>query len=170
MHEQINENEVEPISKTRKKKEMKALRKMGEQLVGLSERRLKELDLPLRLFDAVLAAKGIHAHGARLRQIKYIGSIIREIDFEPIKEGLSLMDRNLTKKNAEFHRLEQYRDGFISGDATLFTEIFNEYPNTDRQRLKQLARNAIKEKKAEKGVKHSRTLFKYLREISETGI
>ncbi len=166
MNEQIPENEIQPISKTRKKQEMKALQKMGERLVGLSEGQLKDLKLPSRLFDAVLDAKGMRSHGARRRQMKFIGAIIREIDPEPITTGLALIDRGLALNNAAFHQLERLRNRLISGDSDSLSEILEKYPHTDRQRLKQLVRNAIKEKQAEKGIKHYRALFKYLKELS----
>ncbi len=166
MTEQIDGNGKEPVSKTRKKQEMKILQKMGERLVGLSDKQLKGLLLPPRLFDAVQDAKDMRSHGARRRQIKYIGAIIRDIDPEPIKAALAQQDRKKTEMDAAFHRLENLRDGLMGGDSRKFTEIVNQYPHTDRQRLRQLVRNAIKEKDAEKGTKHYRALFKYLKELA----
>ena len=169
MTEQINKNEIEPISKTHKKKEMKALQEMGKRLVRLSERQLKDLKLPSRLFDAVLDAKAIKSHGAKHRQMKFIGAVIRDIDPEPIRTGLARIDQKLAIKDSAFHKLERLRDRLMSGDSNVFGEIHAEYPFTDRQRLKQLVRNAINEKKTEKGVKHHRVLFRYLKALSETG-
>ncbi len=166
MIEQINDNGIEPVSKTRKKQEMKELQKIGEQLVGLSDKQLKSLGLPSRLFDAVHNAKSMRSHGARRRQIKYISAIIRDMDPEPIKSALDHIDRNKTEIDSAFHHLENLRDGLIGGDNRKFAEIVNQYPHTDRQRLRQLIRNAIKEKDAEKGTKHYRALFKYLKELS----
>ncbi len=166
MTEQINDNGIEHVSKTRKKQEMKVLQKIGERLVGLSDKQLKGLRLPPRLLDAVNDAKGMRSHGARRRQIKYIGAVIRDIDPEPIKSALAQIDRNKMEMDATFHHLENLRDGLISGDSHKFAEIVSQYPHTDRQRLRQLVRNAIKEKDTEKGTKHYRALFKYLKELS----
>jgi len=47
-----------PPSKTRRKHAMHALQDLGEALVALDPRRLKELDLPERLMDAVVQARG----------------------------------------------------------------------------------------------------------------
>ena len=170
MNEQIDENGAEPISRTRKKKELKALQRTGERLVDLSEGQIKNLNLPARLFDAVLDAKGMISHGARRRQMKFIGAIIRDIDPEPIRTGLDLIDRDLAVKNAAFHYMERLRDRLISGDKDVFREIHAEYPHTDLQRLRQLVRNAVKEKMAEEGgIKHYRALFKYLKELYMSG-
>jgi len=169
MNDSTNEKETAPISKTRMKKEMKALQIMGAQLVDLSEKQLKTLKLPPGLLKAVLDAKGMRSHGARRRQIKFIGAFIRDIDPEPIKTGLAFIDRDITEKNRAFHHLERLRDRLVGGDSASFSEILDHCPHTDRQRLRLLVRNAVKEKTSEKGVKHYRALFKYLKELYESG-
>ena len=169
MNDSTNENGAAPISKTRMKKEMKALQIMGEQLVGLSEKQLKTLNLPPGLLKAVLDAKGMRSHGAHRRQIKFIGAFIRDIDPEPIKTSLAFIDRDVRETNRTFHHLERLRDRLVGGDSASFSEILDQYPHTDRQRLQLLVRNAIKEKTSEKGVKHYRALFKYLKELYESG-
>jgi len=169
MNDRNNENDTAPISKTRMKKEMKALQTMGERLIGLSEKQLKTLELPPGLFTAVLDAKGIRSHGARRRQIKFIGALIRDSDPEPIKTGLAFIDRDIAEKNRALHHLEQLRDRLLAGDSASLNEILDQCPHTDRQRLRLLVRNAIKEKTSEKSVKHYRALFNYLKELYETG-
>ncbi len=169
MNDSTNENRTAPISRTRMKKEIKALQIMGEQLVGLPEKQLKVLKLPPGLLQAVLDAKGMRSHGAHRRQIKFIGALIRDIDPEPIKTGLAFIDRDITEKNRAFHHLERLRDRLVgAGDSAPFSEILDQCPHTDRQRLRLLVRNAIKEKASEKGVKHYRALFIYLKELYET--
>lgn len=169
MNDSTNENRTAPISRTRMKKEIKALQIMGEQLVGLPEKQLKALKLPPGLLQAVLDAKGMRSHGAHRRQIKFIGALIRDIDPEPIKTGLAFIDRDITEKNRVFHHLERLRDRLVDSDSASFSEILDQCPHTDRQRLRLLVRNAIKEKTSEKGVKHYRALFKYLKELYESG-
>jgi ribosome-associated protein len=169
MNDSTNENGTAPISKTRMKKEMKDLQIMGEQLVGLSEKQLKTLKLPPGLLTAVLDAKGMRSHGAHRRQIKFIGALIRDIDPEPIKASLAFIDRDIAEKNQAFHHLERLRDRLVGGDSASFSEILDQCPHTDRQRLRLLVRNAIKEKTSEKGVKHYRALFKYLKELYKSG-
>ena len=57
--------EVAPPSKTRRKLEMHALQALGEALVELDPARLATLDIPERLADAVLAARGMRLADAR---------------------------------------------------------------------------------------------------------
>ena len=76
-------NEAPPPSKTRRKHAMHALQDLGEALVALDPKRLRELDLPERLVDAVIQARGIRAHEGRRRQIQYILKLLRDVDPEP---------------------------------------------------------------------------------------
>jgi ribosome-associated protein len=53
---------------------------LGAQLVALSPGHLARLDLPGELHEAVLAAQGMRTHGARLRQMQFIGKLMRQLD------------------------------------------------------------------------------------------
>ena len=85
-------------SRTRKKKEDRALQRLGEALVALPSARLAAMDLPDELREAVEFARSISKHGARRRQIKYIGALLRHIDPQPIQIALEhLKQANLEK-------------------------------------------------------------------------
>ncbi len=79
---------MEQLSKTRKKKEALSLQALGEQLVKLSSAQLKSIDLPMVLLNAVTLAKSLKKHGAMLRQMQYIGALMRKHDSAPIQEAL----------------------------------------------------------------------------------
>ena len=67
-------------SKSQRKRDAHALQALGAQLVALSPGHLARLQLPVALREAVLAAQGMRAHGARLRQMQYIGKLMRQLD------------------------------------------------------------------------------------------
>jgi len=67
-------------SKTHRKREVHALQTLGIQLVALSIAQLARLDLPETLHEAVLAAQRMRSHGARTRQMQYIGKLMRQLD------------------------------------------------------------------------------------------
>src|SRR5574341_807520 len=71
--------EVRP-SKSQRKRDAHALQALGIQLVELSPARLARIALPEALREAVVAAQSMHQHGARLRQMQYIGKLMRELD------------------------------------------------------------------------------------------
>ena len=75
-------------SKTRRKNEDKALQRLGEQLVALPFGQLEIMGLPDELLTAIELARRIKSHGARRRQIQYIGVLMRHIDPQPIETAL----------------------------------------------------------------------------------
>jgi ribosome-associated protein len=75
-------------SRTRKKNEDRALQRLGEQLVALPFGQLETMELPDELLTAIEFARKIRSHGARRRQIQYIGVLMRHIDPQPIETAL----------------------------------------------------------------------------------
>lgn len=67
-------------SKSQRKRDAHVLQALGAQLVELSPTRLARMDLPDGLREAVLAAHGMRSHGARARQMQYIGRLMRQLD------------------------------------------------------------------------------------------
>ena len=193
--------EKERPSKSQKKREAEKLQKLGEALVALPEVEIHKMEIPEKLKDAVFAAQGqgMNKHGAKRRQLQFIGSIMRTLDPEPIEAALENISRGRANAQHQFKTMEKWRDEMIletltvsanqnveetdTNDAIGAMERFLEmYPKTDRQRLSQLIRNASKEssltlnpsnpppkKGAPKMHKSQRTLFRYIREMVENG-
>src|SRR2546428_8275818 len=67
-------------SKSQRKRDAQALQALGVQLVALSAAQLARLELPEDLHEAVVAAQRMRAHGARTRQMQYIGKVMRQLD------------------------------------------------------------------------------------------
>ena len=80
--------DTENKSRTRKKNEDRALQRLGEQLLALPFGQLKTMELPDELLTAIESAHKIKSHGARRRQIQYIGALMRHIDPQPIEAAL----------------------------------------------------------------------------------
>ncbi len=80
--------DFEKPSKSQRKREATALQSMGETLVALKPVQLAKIPLPDELREAVLAARQMQQHGARKRQLQYIGKLMRQIDPEPIRAAL----------------------------------------------------------------------------------
>lgn len=152
-------------SKSQRKREMHALQDLGEQLVKLSKEQFEKITLPDKLRDAIVEARHIHQHGARKRQLQYIGKLMRELDPAPIQEQLDTVLGHSRQAVQNLHDIERWRDRLLAeGDHTL-EELVAQYPNTDRQYLRQLIRNANKETHDNKPPKSARALFRYLRDL-----
>ena len=67
-------------SKSQRKRDAHALQTLGIQLVALSVAQLARLDLPEALHEAVMVAQRMHSHGARTRQMQYIGKLMRQLE------------------------------------------------------------------------------------------
>jgi ribosomal 50S subunit-associated protein YjgA (DUF615 family) len=67
-------------SKSQRKRDAQALQALGVQLVALSAAQLARLVLPEALHEAVVAAQRMRTHGARTRQLQYIGKVMRQLE------------------------------------------------------------------------------------------
>lgn len=151
-------------SKTRAKEEVEALQALGKRLVSVGNDRLKKLDIPESLRDAVLEAKKISSHGALRRQMQFIGKLMRDVDTDPIQEMLDELDGISNKANARFHALEKLRDRLIE-DESAITSLKNDYPELDVSALRTLRRNALKEQAEQKPPKAYRAIFQLLKSL-----
>jgi ribosome-associated protein len=164
-HEHNDELDEElPPSKTRIKKQMHDLQDLGEELTKLPNDKLRELDLPESLLEAVQEYKRINKFGAQKRQLQYIGRLMRDVDPAPITAKLSAWAGTSRQHTAWLHQVEHWRDRLLDQPDAL-TELMAAHPQADAQRLRTLIRNAQKEKEAAKPPKSYRELFQALRDV-----
>ena len=90
--------DMDEKSRTRKKNEDRALQRLGEQLVALPSGQLETIGLTDELLEAIEFARKIKKHGARRRQIQYIGALMRHIDPQPIETALERIRLGNRKK------------------------------------------------------------------------
>lgn len=156
------------VSKSQLKRESQALQTLGEQLVQLSKEQLAQIPLEDSLLDAIALAQRVRKkHEAYRRQLQYIGKLMRHLDAEPIEQALQQLMAPHQQANAEFHQLEQWRDRILTEGDSAINDVLQAFPDADRQRLRQLARQAKKEQSQDKPPKAARELFKYLRELKQ---
>lgn len=156
----------EPKSKTQKKREMHALQELGEALVALSAEQLAKFGLEDILLDAILDAQRMPSHGAKRRQLQYIGKLMRSVDPEPIAAMLEQIHQKGRAETARFHALERWRERLIEEGDTALNDLLTAYPEVDRQYLRQLIRNAQQERKKQQTQRYARLLFQYLKKVS----
>lgn len=162
--------ESEPLkpdetSKSKRKNEMHELQKIGEALTMLTETQLKQFDLPDSLLTAIHDMKKMSSHGAKRRHLQYIGRLMRDVDAEPIKLALQRIRSSHDANTTQFHHVEIWRSKLIAGGDDALTVFLNDFPNTDKQQLRQLIRKAQHDKKTETNTGAEKALFKYLRSV-----
>lgn len=152
------------VSKTQLKREAAELVDLGKAIAALSDSQLKAMPLETGLRSAIQDVRKMHKGPAIKRQFKYIGKLLREQDVEVLREAL---DRQLQQDRfatARLHQLEQWRDRLIAEGDSALSDFVSEYPQADRQHLRQMIRIAVKEQSQGKPPASARKLFKYLRE------
>lgn len=161
-------DEQEIKSKTRIKREAEALQKVGAKLLELNPEQLARLPLSPALERAIDESKRITQREATRRHLQYIGKLMREVDAEAIQEAIERQEAGTRAYIQHFHKLEQWRDRLL-GDDQAVDAFISEYPAAELQYLRQLVRNARREAEKNKPPASARKLFKYIRELDETG-
>jgi len=165
-HRSIQEDSTK--SKSQLKRDMIALRKLGERLLELSSEQLSSLSIDNKLKEAVIEAKHLRRGKARKRQIQYIGKLMRTVEVDAIQLVIDKFDSSSKLHAKQFHRTEKIRAGLISGDSVTMEELFKEHPDIDRQYLHQLIRKAQREQDpAQSDRTQHRKLFRFIRSLQE---
>ncbi len=149
------------ISKTQLKREAHDLQDLGKALVKMSRDQLARIDMPENLRDAVMECRRFTKHEAIRRQMQYIGRIMRDIDAGPIAAQLGELEAPSKRQTALFHVAERWRTELIE-DPQALDRLVKEYPEVDRERLRELAEKAREEKRASKSPRRFRELFHVL--------
>ncbi|MDR2239219.1 MAG: DUF615 domain-containing protein [Zoogloeaceae bacterium] len=153
-------------SKSQKKRDMHALQALGEELATLPPARLARIEMPEALRAALQEAQRLTKHEARRRQMQYIGRLMRDADPAPIRAALDAIRGVSAAETGRQHRLERLRLRLLEDEAAL-TEIGAAHPGADLTRLRQLRRNALKERDAGQPPRAFRELFRLLRELDD---
>jgi ribosome-associated protein len=158
----IAEQEFE--SKTQLKDAADKLKKLGLELVDLTKGEREKIPLDDELLDAVELCTRINRKkdGFR-RQLQLIGKKLRGRDVAPIELALSRLKSSHSEANRHFHNLERMRDDIINKGNDGINAAIAEYPQLERQKLRQLHRNALKQAKDNKPLIAAREIFQYLR-------
>lgn len=151
-------------NKTQLKREIKALNKLGQELVQLSPAQLDEIPLGDTIREAIIEARRLQ-RGALQRQYRRIASLMQEQDTDAIRLELSRQQQPSRQQTEQLHQLEAWRDGLIADNPDVIAELMQQFPEIDRQYLMQLARNARAEAERQKPPRSARQLFQYLSKL-----
>ena len=159
-----DDERVERANKTQLKREMAQRRELGKRLIALKPARLNEVSLSEALRDAVSKAQSMK-RTALQRQIKLIAGLMRDVDEDVVRGELDKIDQPHKEDVKALHEVEGWRDALLAGNDGLLNDLVQRFEFADRQKLRQLVRNANKESAQNKPPKSARLLFKYLSEL-----
>ena len=159
----IDEQEERP-SKSQLKREMHALQALGETLIAMKPAERARFPLSDDMLRAIEETSRIRSHEGRRRHMQYVGKLIRKEDLTAIQGVFDAIEQEKEQRDHAFHRLEKWRDRLVDEGDDADDLFMADYPNADRQALRQLVRNARKEREQGKPPTSSRKLFKHLRD------
>ncbi len=154
-----------PKSKSQRKRDMTALQDLGVELEALAKDHLARVPMPEALSDAILAARKITSHEGKRRQMQFVGKVMRSLDddeVEAIRAALEGFKGTSKAETAKMHLMERWRDLLLAEDAAL-TKFLGEHPGVDVQTVRNIIRNARKEKELGKPPKYYRELFQVIK-------
>ncbi|MCS2609992.1 ribosome biogenesis factor YjgA [Halomonas dongshanensis] len=157
------QEELRP-SKSQLKREMHALQALGETLIAMKPSELARFPLSDDMLRAIEETGRIRSHEGRRRHMQYVGKLIRKEDLDAIQGVFDAVEQEKEQRDHAFHRLEKWRDRLIDEGDPAVDAFLAEYPDADRQTLRQLVRNAKREKEQNKPPASARKLFKHLRD------
>lgn len=155
-------------SRSQNRREALEILALGEQLSKLTDGQLARLPIPEALLPHIRECRRITAHIAHKRQLAFLAKQMRREDdatLEAIRDALNVNGEAGRREVAAMHRVEAWRERLLAdGDAALAT-LLDEYPEADRQRLRQLVRNTLEERKRNKPPHSFRELYRELRSL-----
>lgn len=160
------EEEIIYVSKSELKRDAQELHQLGSEIAKMGKKQRERLPLNDDLKEAMVVADKIsNKSDAYRRHLNYIAKTLRTV--ENIEEIKAIIDVMLNKNNqAEvmIKKIEQLRSDLIEQGDALINDTIEQYPTLERQKMRQLVRNAAKELKAEKPGKGYKELFQYLKD------
>jgi len=152
------------VSKAELKKEVKELQAFAEQLVNLGKSQKKQLSASDELRAAfVLADKISNKPDALRRHMQFITKQLKDEDLDKLRaEYDRIMSPNLVSDKA-MKKLEKLREKLLKNGDEAINEIVELYPTIERQKMRQLVRQAKKEVEKEQPGKNYKELFQYLK-------
>ena len=155
------------ISKSQLKKEAIELGELGRDLVSFPTADLDQLQLNPKLRAAIDDFKRIpNAHGAKKRQLQYIGRLIRENEGKTLQTQIRLFNSssNQTKKRNSANKI--FERVISEGDSAI-TDIVAKQQKFERQKLRQLKSNIVKAR-AEKRTSAENRLRTYIKLVIDS--
>lgn len=154
-------------SRSAQKRAAQAIRELAAQLVEMSPAQLDQAGLPADIRAETDRVRGIHAYGARKRELGYLAKLMRRLEPGELDAARALLGANHEQQlrdAAELHRLEILRQRLLDDDNTL-TALLEQHPALDRQHLRSLIRQARRQRDQGKPPQAARELFRQLREL-----
>jgi len=137
MNRDQDDDERERPSKSRRKREHRAVQQLAEELAAMPESRLRRLELGARTREELGIARGMKPSGARNRQLRLIAKLISEDeDVDALRQGPEDLHREQRAAGARHHAAERLRERLLAEGESALEGLCLETP--ERERLREL--------------------------------
>lgn len=155
-------------SRSQQRREALEILELAERLVALGERELAAVPMPDALRELVRDSRRITAQIARKRQLQFLAKNMRREDddvIDAIRRTLQRDRDDARREAAHLHRLEAWRERLLEEGDEALAELIAQHPDADRQKLRQLVRNARLEREKQRPPHAFRELFRELKTL-----
>jgi len=155
-------------SRSQLRREALDVLKLAHALADMSDAQLAQVPIDDDLRAEVQRARGVTQQIARKRQTQYVAKQMRKLDeseLEAIRASLERDRSHARTETAALHRVENWRERLIAEGDDALTELMQQFPQCDRQHLRQLARQSKVERDGKRPPHAQRELFRILREL-----
>ena len=136
--------------------------------MALPAAQLARLPIPDELMPHIVETQRITSHIAHKRQLQFLAKQMRREEDEVLEAIRDAMDEGgeaARRETALLHQAEQWRDRLLADGDDALAALLEEFPTADRQKLRQLVRNATDERAKNKPPRAFRDLFREVREL-----
>lgn len=148
-------------SKSQRKRDAQAVFDLAKRLVAMAPARLAKLPMDDDLRSQLEKTRGITAQVARKRETQFLAKLLRDRDCaEEIEQALLEPAQDSRQRLVRAPIIDAWAERLTEGGDDALTEFFSAYDGADRQRLRQLIRNA------RKAAKHRARLIAELAEMN----
>ncbi len=151
-------------NKSAQKREQAQIKALVTALLACPEAEWRAMGLNETVQKELRLARGMKASGARNRQIKFIVRLLKDDGLEAARQWVEQRDLREAEARRRFPELEAWRDRLVEMGDQALGDYLQAHPETDRQQLRQLVRQARKERDTGKPAGAGKKLFRFLRE------
>lgn len=161
------DHEPEEESRSARKREAQAIRKLVEDISNLGDQAFKSLKIPDDVKEALIVARKLRPRSdERRRQLQYVARLQRGYPESNLNEQVKMLGAS-SKEDPNTMRLEKLRQEMIDGGKMAIDAMCALINDTDRNKLRTLVKKASDEAKSDLDGSlpkpASRALFKYLK-------
>ncbi len=132
-------------NKEAEKRKREEIKEFVKELLKLADNKYSDLPIDERLRLALTEGKRLTGN-AHKRHLSFLVRLVHEQNYEAIRAVYERLHHAFRNDPTKIHHIECYRDRLIDGDKKVIDELLAIFAEVDVQYVRQLARNAKKEK------------------------